>query len=331
MQWLYRILSRSRPYKALIEWSHRASLPGFESLPLYTVITFFFKEIRRESLNMRATSLAFNFLLALFPATIFLFTLIPYIPIENFQDQLMFILLQLLPRTAFEATKTTLDDIIRNQNGGLLSFGFIFALFFSTNGVSSLMNAFNKSSLVLESRSAFKKHLIATGLVIMLSFLIFICISILVVGEHVIDFLKDEGLIKDKLLYYSLFFIRWVIIVALFFFATSILYYYGPAVVKRRKFFSAGSTLATALAIFTSLGFAYYINNFGQYNKIYGSIGTLIVIMLWLYINSLILLIGFELNASIYITKRNIPAPPKRNTIKTPVTEVVEPKTIPET
>lgn len=311
MKWVHRILLGFRPYQLLLLWSKRTSLPGFERLPIYTVLEFLLKEIKKESLNTKSSSLAFNFLLALFPATIFLFTLIPYIPIKNFQDQLMYILLQVLPRNAFLAVKNTLIDIIQNQNGGLLSLGFVTALFFSTNGVIALMNSFNKASLILETRSAFKRRIIAIFLTIILSLLVVVGIAMIVAGEFFIQLLKKEGFIKGAFLYYSIFFLKWIIIIALFFCVISTLYYFAPATVKKFRFVSAGSTLATILSILTSLGFAFYVNNFSSYNKLYGSIGTLIVVMIWLYINSLILLIGFELNASINIIKRNLPPPPK--------------------
>ncbi len=318
MKWLERLVTRSRPYLLLELWLKRLKLPGYE-IPIYNIVVFFFKEIRRESLNVKATSLAFNFLLAIFPAIIFLFTLIPYIPVTNFQEELLQLLADLLPTNAFEAAKTTLMDIIKIKNGELLSVGFLLALFFSTNGVYSLMNAFNKTSLVQETRTGFKKRIIATMLTFMVSLVVITGVTVLVVGEYVIAYLQSVEIISWLPLFQLLLLIRWLVIFGLFFTAISLLYYYGPATVKRWRFLSAGSLLATFLAIATSIGFSYYINNFGQYNKLYGSIGTLIVIMIWLYVNSLIILVGFELNASIDISKRTFvppPPPPQRNKLK---------------
>ncbi len=311
MKWLYRRLLRLTWFQKLIEWSQNTIPVGFEGLPLYTVLSFFIKEIQKEHLNAKSSSLAYSFLLAIFPATIFLFTLIPYIPIPDFQEQLFYILLQVLPKNAFLAIQTTLTDIIQNQNGSLLSFGFITALFFSTNGILALMRNFNKASLVLETRSAWKQRGVAVLLTIGLSFLLIIGVALIIAGEFILKQLKTSGFIKGGIAYYSVFGLNWIIILTLFFCVISSLYYFGPATVKKFKFISAGSTLATLLSILTSLGFAFYVNNFSSYNKLYGSIGTLIVVMIWLYLNSLILLIGFELNASIDILKRNLPPPPK--------------------
>ena len=306
--WLWHLPLVAR----IVERSKHTSLLGFEGLPIYTVLDFFFKEIQKEHLNTKSTSLAFSFFLAIFPATIFLFTLIPYIPINNFQDQLLNILAQVLPATAFEAVQTTLTDIIKNQNGGLLTFGFIAALFFSSNGIMALMRNFNKASLMLDKRPAWKKRRTAILLTFVISIMLIIGVSLIVAGNYIISLLEQYELFKGAFIRYSLVALNWIIILLLFFSIISTLYYFAPAATKKFKFISAGSSLATLLSIGSSSGFAFYVNNFNSYNKIYGSIGTLIVIMIWLYLNSMILLIGFELNASIKILKQNLPEPVKK-------------------
>ncbi len=296
----------------IVERSKHTSLLGFEGLPIYTVLDFFFKEIQKEHLNTKSTSLAFSFFLAIFPATIFLFTLIPYIPVNNFQDQLLNILAQVLPATAFEAVQTTLTDIIKNQNGGLLTFGFIAALFFSSNGIMALMRNFNKASLMQDKRPVWKKRRTAIILTFVISIMLIIGVSLIVAGNYIISMIEQYELFKGAFIRYSLIALNWIIILLLFFSIISTLYYFAPAAAKKFKFISAGSSLATLLSIGSSSGFAFYVNNFNSYNKIYGSIGTLIVIMIWLYLNSMILLIGFELNASIKILKQNLPEPVKK-------------------
>jgi len=306
MTWLHKILLRFRPYYLLIEWTKVMILPGFSPLPLYTVATFFFQEIGKDSLIDKASSLAYNFMLAIFPAIIFLFTLIPYIPVDNFQDQLMTLIALVLPTNAYLAVETTLEDIVKNQNSGLLSFGFLFALIFSTNGVHTLMQAFNKSSLIIESRSWLRQRLVALALTIVTVFALIFGLMIITIGEYVFAYLQEELVFKDSFWILVINLVRWVILIAVYFVTISILYRYGPAHAKKWRFFSAGSWMATILAILTFWGFSYYINNFGNYNKLYGSIGTLIVVMIWLYLNSLIILVGFELNASIDLSKRSI-------------------------
>lgn len=307
MQWLHKTLLRLYFYRNIIEWSKVLILPGFSPLPLYTVAVFFFQEIQKDSLLNKASSLAYNFMMAIFPSIIFIFTLIPYIPIENFQNQLMSIISLLLPENAYLAFETTLEDIVKNQNGKLLSIGFILALVFATNGIHTLMEAFNKSSLIVETRSWWTQRIVSINLTLLIAFSLIIGVSVMVIGEFLINFLREELNLKDgKFWIYLIMVSRWLIIIVVYFVTCSLLYRYGPANSKKWKFFSGGSWLATILAIISSIGFSYYINNFGTYNKIYGSIGTLLVIMIWLYINSLILLIGFELNASLDLSKRSI-------------------------
>lgn len=293
--------------------------PGFRPLSLYTVAFFFFNEIKQGVLLNKASSLAYNFMLALFPATIFLFTLIPYIPIRHFQENLLNLLSQIMPHDAYNVFKSTIIDIVSKQNGRLFSFGFLTTLFFATNGVNRLMQAFNKSSLQNETRTYLRRRWVALVLTVVISVSLLVAVAIMIAGHKILIFLQHQFDSKAQAWYIVIALLRWLIVIVIFFVTVSLLYRYGPAHKQRWKFLSPGSILATALAVFTSLGFTFYINNFSSYNKLYGSIGTLIVIMIWLYLNSLIILIGFELNASIELSKRSIKiVKPKFNTFRTP-------------
>lgn len=300
MRWLARL-------------TKRFSFPGFEGVSIYNVVTFFFNEIRKEDITVRSSALAFNFFLALFPAILFFFTLIAYIPIKNLQTDILSTLTQVMPDEVFKTIQTTVVDIVKRQRGDLLSLGFLSALFFALNGIKSLMNSFDKSHPGFKKRNFFKKHFIALQLTLLISFLILISVILIISGNLLIKWVIHLFHFKKSALI-ALTILRWVIIVAMFFTGISVLYYYGPAVKRKWKFISAGSTLATVLSILTSLGFSYFVNNFGQYNKLYGSIGTVMVLMLWFYFNSLVLLIGFELNASIEVNK--IKALKRRNEAK---------------
>lgn len=315
MNKLHHRLLLLKPYDNLVEWSKTAIIPGFGNLPLYTVATFFFQEITRESILNKASSLAYNFMLAMFPAIIFLFTLIPYIPVENFQEKLLGFLEIVIPANAFSAFQTTLEDIIKNQNGGLLSFGFLLATFFATNGMTNLMMAFNKSSLTRENRKWLKRRTIALALSFAIIIALALGIGVFTVVGFSINYLKnsidyDLAWLWALLLKIS----RWIILFLIYFLTVGLVYKYGPSSSKHWRIFSPGAMLATILAIITFSGFAFYINNFNAYNKLYGSIGTIIVVMIWMYLNSLIILIGFELNTSITLSKQSIKVvTPKRS------------------
>jgi membrane protein len=317
MDWLHRILLKFKFYRYILDWTKVIILPGFRPLPVYTVATFFFEEIKQESLVNKASSLAYSFMLAFFPGAIFLFTLIPYIPIHKFQKALLDLMQLILPKNAYDAFQSTIVDIVKNQHGGLLSFGFLSAMFFATNGVAKLMQAFNKSSLLTESRTWLKRRWVALVLTLLISLSLIAAIAIMVVSQSVIGYVRFRFNAESRFWVYLISMLRWLIVVVLFFVTVSILYRYGPAHKRRWKFLSPGSILATFLAVLTSWGFTYYINHFTSYNKLYGSIGTLIVFMLWLYINSIIILVGFELNASIDLSKRTIKiVKPKYNTFR---------------
>ncbi len=295
-----RLIKFSLAYKA-IKLAQRIVIPGFEGLSFYLVSKFFFHGLRNGTVNMRASSLSFSFFLALFPTIIFLFTLIPYIPIEHFQDYLFNLLQSVMPKSAFEATEDTITDIIKNQHGGLLSLGFLSALYFSTNGFNAMINSFNETYHEIETRKPLQQRLISFYMLLITALLLAVSISLLIGTEISFNHLFHS----NKVLYYFVTFLKWIVLGILCYSIISFNYYLGPKQKKGWRFFSAGSMFSTVLIITATIVFTYYVNNFGKYNKLYGSIGTLIVIMMLFYINSIILLLGFDLNASIHSAKKH--------------------------
>ena len=276
---------------------------GFTGLSIYDVAIFFWKGLTEGAITTRASSLAFNFFLAFFPSIIVFFTIIPYIPIDGLQETLMELLAVVLPPSTNEITFQTLEDIISNPRGGLLSVGFILALYFSTNGINSLIEAFNSSYHIREIRPLIQQRILSLGLTLLLSIMLIIAIGLIIFGTVVVNYLVSSEIITTgaaDLIIYG----KWFVMLAMLFFGISILFHLGPALKSKWKLFTPGSIFATIFIIITSIGFNYYINHFSQYNKIYGSIGTLMIILLWMYFNSIILLTGFELNASISNAKQ---------------------------
>ena len=296
-----RRLIKIKPAYNLIRASKRIVLPGFEGLSLYLVTKFFFKGLRNGASNMRATSLSFSFFLALFPTIIFLFTLIPYIPIDDFKDYLFGLMQKVMPAAAFEATESTITDILSNKKGGLLSFGFFTALYFSTNGFNAMINAFNETYHDIETRKPLQQRLVSFYMLFLTVLLLSVSIAILIYSEFGFRHIR----LNNKSLYYVISTFKWIVVGGMCYAIISFNYFIGPKRKKGWRFFSAGSMFATVFIIIATMGFAYYVNNFGNYNKLYGSIGTLIVIMMMIYINSLILLLGFDLNVSIHSAKKH--------------------------
>lgn len=286
-------------WESVISKAKRVTFPGLDGMAVYDVMVFFWRSIVDGALTTRASAIAFSFFVALFPAIIFLFTLIPYIPIANFQDELFLLMRDMVPEGAFSAIEETVKDILTRQRGGLLSLGFFMALIFSTNGFASIMTAFDASLHSFERRTWVGQRLIALLLLAIMSVLLTITIALITSGQSFINYLVSRDILKDHFTIYALTVGKWIVILLLIFIANSFLYWLAPAKRTKWRFISAGGTLSTVLSIATFLGFSYYINHFGQYNKLYGSIGTLLVILLLMYLVSMILLIGFELNASI--------------------------------
>ena len=283
---------------SLKEITKKITIPGYGNLSLYEVSMFFYKGLVEGAITTRASSLTFNFFLAFFPSILVLFTLIPFVPIEGFQDELFTLMSEILPPLTFDATKVILDDIVNHEQAGLLSFTFILALYFSTNGVNAMITGFNATYHLKDKRNWWQLRLLSINLTVILALLLVLTIVFQLFSVGFMNSLVNEGYMKqfsaDVILH-----IKELILVLVLFMGYSILFYFGPADKKGWKFLSIGSITSTTLSVISSLAFSYYVTNFAQYNKLYGSIGTLLVILLWMYFNSIILLLGFELNASI--------------------------------
>lgn len=289
-------------------WMKRIRLRRYHNLSLYRFVKIFLNNIRNDEIMDRANSVSYNFILAIFPAIIFLFTLIPYVsryfPEVNTESIMQFIG-GLMPASMYEVISSTIFDIISNQRGGLLTFGFLFALFLSTNGMMALMRAFNACYKTIEKRSAWKMRLTATGLTFMLALVVLLAVVLLVVGQIAIDYVTNNisefsNLNLDNYTIYLFSLARFLVIFIAFFISISFVYYFGPAIHYNWSFFSIGSTIATLGILGISYGFSYYITNFGTYNKVYGSIGVLIALMIWVQLITIVLLFGYEINASLH-------------------------------
>lgn len=274
-------------------------LPGFDGMPISDVFKFIVKGFRKGVLVTRASSIAFNLLMALLPASIFLFTLIPFIPIPNFQQELIKLFENILPDNAFNFLETTIIDIVTNKSGGLLVIMFFATIIFSTNGIHAVINAFVVTSHNFKARSWINQRKISFVLLLIVGLMISAAGFLAIFGKMAVNRLAELQILERELVINILLVLKWILVVLLLFLAISFLYYFAPAKRTDFRFISPGSLLATTLFILTSLGFSAYVNSLGQYNKLYGWIGTLMIILIWLYLNSIALLIGFELNLSI--------------------------------
>jgi membrane protein len=288
-----------KPVALIIKVSRRIVLPGFDGVPLYDVARFFIKGLTDGYISHRAAAVSFSFFLAIFPFLILLFTVIPFIPVNNFQANLLGVVESFMPGKAYETVKETIIDIVTRPRSGLLFLNFFLTLYFSTNGVNSMIEAFNNTSHAIETRTKVKQYLISLMLVLIISFLLIISIGLISFGSVLLRFLLPHAISSGIVIIYFVQLLRWMIILGVLLLAISSIYYFAPAKRRDFRFISAGSMLSTLLVVFSTLGFNYYVDNFSRYNVLYGSIGTLMIVLVWVYVNALSVIIGFELNASI--------------------------------
>lgn len=280
-------------------------LPKLEGLTLYDLFKIYGFGIIKGTFSTRASSIAFSFFMAIFPFLLFILNLIPFLSfIDNFQNEVLGFLEDLLPEQAAAFFEEIFIDIANNPKAGLLSFVFILSIFLTANGVNAIFTSFEFSYHTKINRSLVRQYMVAVGVAFIIAILLLLSVSVTIYFTYLIEELKDMGLVGDAILWAQIG--RYVILLIMLFIGISILYYFGTKEAKKSKFFSVGSVFTTLLIIITTYLFSFYIENFSSYNKLYGSIGALLVLMIYIWINSNIFLLGFELNASIQkLRKRN--------------------------
>lgn len=285
----------------LIHKSKTTTLPGFSGIPIYQVVSFFIRQVQTIGMTERASAIAFNFVMAIPPATIFLFTLIPYLPItQSLQQELYKLIKDIIPGERNNAVLINfLQDFINNPRNGLLSLGFILSLYFSSNAMMGIMRSFDKNYAGFKKRSNWQRRKAALRLTALLYVFVMASLVALIAREVVLEWLGIENASLRALLSN----LRWSVIFLLFFGCISSIYRLAPSVHKKWKLINPGSIVATSLMLITSGALSWWVANFSNYNQLYGSISTVLIIMILIFINSLILLIGFELNVSIYSLK----------------------------
>ncbi len=298
----------------VIRLAKRIKLPGLGDFSLYHLLDVYINGISKGSFSPRASSIAYSFFLALFPFLLLLLNLIPYIPIEGFQTRFLIFVEALLPPQTTQFFYPIIADIAVNPRAGLLSMVFFLSIFLSANGVSAIFSAFEYSFYSKSKRSFVRQYLVAMAVSVFLALLLLTSVGIILYGEYVIQDLKSRAYI-DNDVFWILFF-QFLIFVAMIYIVIATLYYYGTKEGKVSKFFSIGALLTTVLFILTTYFFGVYINNFSNYNELYGSIGALLILMLYIWINSNLLLLGFELNISIQRLREKIETKPNEQLSK---------------
>ncbi len=295
---LQRIIITKTPIAFVLRKSKHWYLPGFEGVAFYDVLRFFYRQIKTHGLTERASAIAYNFIMAIPPSLLFLFTLIPNLPFiskKSIQSQLHALVIDIVPSKIYnrEVLKFV-DSFIYDSKIGLLSFGLLFSLFFASNAMMGLVRSFNRKYVGFEKVKGLKQRWMAIKLTVLIFSLVLGYFILLISQGALLKMIVTNKGWRD-VIYYT----RWALIVLLIFFAIGFIFKYAPSVEKRWKLVSPGTIITTFLSIISTLGFSAFVSSFGRYNVLYGSIGTIMMVMALIYINSLAILIGFELNVSI--------------------------------
>lgn len=288
--------------KQTIALGESIKLPWLHGLSLYKLLELYITGVVEGALSYRAAAIAFSFFMALFPFALFILNLIPYIPIEGFQEDFLGFVKDGVPPTTYDAIFKIINDILHNSHSGLISTGVIMAVLLMTNGVNAILGGFENSQHITIKRAFIRQYLVALGMSILLSLILIITVAAIVIFEVLIQKTKIQDVLSESIPIIEMS--RYIFLILMILIATSILFKFGIKRNGKRAFISIGSVFTTILIILSSYFFGIWVVKFSKYNELYGSIGTLLVVMFYIWINCMILLLGFELNALIQKLKR---------------------------
>lgn len=283
--------------RVLVKLLKLVILPGFNGLSLYHLLEIYSVGIIKGTFSSRASSIAYSFFIALFPFLLFILNLIPVIKVEDFQNRFLSFIEELLPPQTQDFFFPVIEDIALNPRNSLISVTFFLTLFLTANGVNSIFSAFEYSVHININRSFFKQYFVAILVSIFLAILLLITVGSILYGEYLISELKANAYIENDFFWVN--FLQYSIFIIMLYTTISTLYHFGVREGRETRFFSIGALVTTLLFLLTTYFFGVYINNFSNYNELYGSIGALLIMMFYIWINSNLLLLGFELNISL--------------------------------
>jgi len=277
--------------------------PGFQGMTLNAVLKNLFKDFNLPDFTEKASAISYNFIMSVPTSCLFLFTLIPNLPFiskKALKIQLHGLIHDIIPSKTYNTGLIQfVDSFINGSKIGLISFTFILSLFFASGAVMGLMRSFNKNHIGFQKMKGLKTRLEAIKLTIMLFGLLLVCLILLLLQRNILYWLGIKDIHLRNLILYG----KWIFIIGLIFYSYAFIYRYAPSTMRRWKLVSPGAVIATFLSILVTLAFMAFVNNFGRYNLLYGSIGTVMVIMIMIFLNSIAVMIGFELNLSINTLK----------------------------
>jgi len=294
----------SKAFRSIIGWSKRVVLPGFEGFNIYEISRFFFSALSQGHIITRASAIAFKLFLAFFPAVIVLLTLIPFIPVPDFQDRLLATFQEMLPEEVYRFIQGTLEDLVVKKHGTLLSVSFVIGVYLASNSIDAILEGFSGSTNLGTWHSALKQRLLSLGLLVALTLLAIVGVPLLTLSGIVIRWLNDMDIFTSEVQVFAVFAAKWAVSIMLVLMAVALLYNVGDPHTKRFRVFTPGSITAVFLILLVSQGLAWIFSNITDYNALYGSIGAILAVQLFIYVNMIVLLVGYELNISIARARR---------------------------
>ncbi len=286
----------------LVKIAKKIILPGFEGLSLYDLIEIYTIGIIKGTFSARASSISWSFFLSLFPFLLFLLNLIPIIQIDGFQENFFEFITSALPNQSKQFFEGIYYDISSNPRTGLLSTVFVLSLFLMTNGVNAVFSGFEYSYHVTLNRNFVKQYVVALGVSLIVASLLLITVIVTLYFSYLLDNLEEMGVMNNTVFWLQ--FGKYGLFMLMIFLVVATLFYFGTTEGKMNRFFSPGAFMTTVLIMITTYLFGVYIDNFSNYNKLYGSIGAMLILMVYIWLNANLLLLGFELNASLIKLKR---------------------------
>lgn len=301
-------LAKIHVVNLLVKFLKKIKLPGLEGLSLYDLLELYTIGIVKGALTTRASAIAFNFFTAIFPFLLFVLIVIPYIPIDDFKIEFQRFLNSFLPPSTSEFFFANIfENIDSTERGGLVSSVFLVSIALMANGISAVFAGFESSYHEQLTRNIFKQYMYALGVALILAFLSIITVAIFGYFQiYIMGNLEAYGYVNKENTIFWILIGKFVFFIAMIYLATATLYYFGTKEGKASRFFSVGALFTTLLIILTSYLFGVYIENFSKYNELYGSIGALLILLFYLWLNSNILLMGYELNASLNRLKKGV-------------------------
>ena len=293
--WWFRVQKRPAVRRVLL-----ASMPGLGGLPLLQVLQLVLKDVSSAHFSIRASAMAYSFFLAFIPGLLFLFTLLPLFPLGNLESELVSILRQSLPADSYTVVESIVRETFRQKSSALLSLSFISVVLFAMRGVRTMLQAFRLIDPgIMRNRPVWREFIISLVLFFILVFILIAGVMFFVTSELVIDFLFMHFPLLDEAQQFVLHAVNLVIDFLILLFGVSVIYYVGPPLKKRMPFFNVGALTTTLLLVLAELGLKYYFAHFANYDRIFGSLGTIILLQIWFFYMSMVLLLGFEVNSAI--------------------------------